>query len=371
MGTGVKPRVVLSGVSFTEMGPLSVFKEAISSLVATHAESHEVIALVHRKSLFDIPGVTFIEYPEIKSSWWRRLRFEYYDCRAISEEVKPDLWFAMHDMTPVVRANTKAVYCHNPSPFYPFNLKGALLDWKFGLFTLLYGFLYRINIKSNDFVVVQQNWLRTEFKLRYGVDNVVVAHPSVDYIPTPEPTANVVLNRPYRFFYPAYPRVFKNMEQILNAAQRLERDGFEGFEVWLTMDGTETPYAAQMRRKYSHLASVQWMGLLPRSKVMRLFAEADCLLFPSKLETWGMPITEFKVTGKPLLAADLPYAHETVGTYGKAAFFDTANYEELSNLMKKAVTGEPVFHSVAESNIDPPFSRNWNELWSILLPPPS
>src|ERR1035441_1604543 len=88
------------------------------------------------------------------------------------------------------------------------------------------------------------------------------------------------------------------MEQILNAAQRLERDGFEGFEVWLTMDGTETPYAAHMRRKYSHLASVQWMGLLPRSKVMRLFAEADCLLFPSKLETWGMPITEFKVTGR-------------------------------------------------------------------------
>jgi hypothetical protein len=144
MGTGVKPRVVLSGVSFTEMGPLSVFKEAIASLVATHAESHEIIALVHRKSLFDIPGVTFIEYPEIKSSWWRRLRFEYYDCRAISEEVKPDLWFAMHDMTPVLRANTKAVYCHNPSPFYPFSLKEGLLDWKFALFTLLYDLALRI-----------------------------------------------------------------------------------------------------------------------------------------------------------------------------------------------------------------------------------
>jgi hypothetical protein len=213
---------VLSGVNFTEMGPLTVFKEALTSLATTYTDRYEIIALVHRKSLFDTPGVTYMEYPEIKSSWLKRLRFEYYACRSISEEINPCLWFAMHDMTPNVRANVRAVYCHNPAPFYPFSLNEALLDWRFGLFTLVYRFLYRINIKSNDFVVVQQDWLRMEFNARYGVRNVVVAHPSVEHLAIPEATGQLESRGPYRFFYPAYPRTFKNMEQVLKAAQRLE-----------------------------------------------------------------------------------------------------------------------------------------------------
>jgi glycosyltransferase involved in cell wall biosynthesis len=360
-------RIVLSGVNLNEMGPLMVFKDAITSLAAEYGDRYDIFALVHKKALFDVSGVTYIEYPEVKSSWLKRLRFEYHVCRGISRELKPYLWFAMHDMTPDVEAEVRAVYCHNPSPFHGFRLAEALLDWKFGLFMLFYRFLYGINIRSNDFVVVQQDWLRTEFRSRYGVHKVVVAHPSVDHLAIPEganPTDSVA---PYRFFYPAYPRTFKNMEQVLNAAQRLEREGFDKFELWLTVNGTETPYAAKLVRDFASLTTVRWLGLLPRAEVVRLYTQADCLLFPSKLETWGMPITEFKATGKPILAADLPYAHETVGTYGQAAFFAIGNDVQLSAMMKQAVAGNALFSPVKGLQVAQPFSQNWQELWRILL----
>jgi len=153
----------------------------------------------------------------------------------------------------------------------------------------------------------------------------------------------------------------------LNAARELERSGFRKFEIWLTMNGTETPYAAKMMREYSDLTTVRWLGLLPRPEILRLYAEADCLLFPSKLETWGLPITEFKATGKPILAADLAYAHETVGEYGKAAFFDINSTAQLMGLMRQAASGKPVFYPVEEQSIAPPFSRSWKELWNIVL----
>jgi glycosyltransferase involved in cell wall biosynthesis len=364
----MKPIIVLSGVNFTEMGPLAVFKEALTSLAGNYADSYDIVALVHKKTLFDISGITYIEFPEIKSSWIKRLRFEYHDCRRISKQIRPHLWFAMHDITPNVQANIKAVYCHNPAPFYHFSPGEALFDWKFGLFTLLYHFLYRINIGSNDFVVVQQDWLRTEFRSRYGAANVVVAHPSVDDIEIPQTvTSRSNSCPPFRFFYPAYPRTFKNIEQILTAVRQLEHDGFNKFELWLTMDGTENPYAAKLVREYSNLTSVRWLGLLPRSEVMRLYAEADCLLFSSKLETWGMPITEFKATGKPILAADLPYAHETVGEYGQAAFFDIGSDVRLPSMMKQAIIGHALFGPVTGQQIAQPFSRNWLELWKVLL----
>jgi glycosyltransferase involved in cell wall biosynthesis len=370
MGEDLKPSIVLSGVNFTEMGPLTVLKDAIESLAKKYPDRYNIIALVHRKSLFDIPGVTFLEYPMIKSSWWRRLRFEYYECLAISKEIKPYLWLSMHDMTPNVRADVKAVYCHNPSPFYPFSFHEACLDWKFGLFNLLYRFLYRINIESNDFVVVQQDWLRREFQSRYGVSNVVVAHPSVDNIPRWGGGGQEDSSKPYRFFYPAYPRVFKNIEQVLRASRRLEESGFDRFELWLTMDGSETPYAAMMRKEYADLSTVRWMGLQPRTEVFRLYGEADCLLFPSKLETWGIPITEFKTTGKPILVADLPYAHETVGEYGKVAFFLAGDDVKLAATMEQAANRLVVFSSQLAQPIAEPFSRNWEDLWNILLENP-
>ena len=152
------------------------------------------------------------------------------------------------------------------------------------------------------------------------------------------------------------------MEQILEAARSLEGSGFSLFELWLTMNGSETPYAAKMRSKYSNLTTVRWLGLLPRTEVMRLYAETDCLLFPSKLETWGIPITEFAATGKPILAADLPYAHETVGDYEKAAFFPIGNSVALADMMRKAASGVEVFGPQTAPLIAEPFSRNWAEL---------
>ena len=212
--------------------------------------------------------------------------------------------------------------------------------------------------------------MRSEFRLRYGACNIVVAHPSVEHLSVAmEDEAQTCPSPPYRFFYPAYPRTFKNIEQILNAARKLEHGSFNQFEVWLTMNGTENRYAADLRKEFSHLTTVKWLGLLPRTEVIRLYEEADCLIFPSKLETWGMPITEFKATGKPILAAELPYAHETVGEYERVAFFNIDGDSELTAMMKQAALREPVFQPAKEQPIAPPFSRNWEELWKILLTP--
>jgi glycosyltransferase involved in cell wall biosynthesis len=369
MGPGVKPRIVLSGVNLVDMGPLSVFKEALQSLAETQGDQYDIVALVHRQILFDVPGITYIEFPEVKSSWLRRLRFEYITCKRLSEELHPELWLSMHDMTPNVIAKHQAAYCHNPSIFHQFSLDEALLDWKFGLFTLLYRFLYQINIKRNRFVIVQQDWMRDAFKARYGLDNVVVAHPTIKEFAIPATANSTHPDRKYTFFYPAFPRVFKNLEVIFEAARLLQNEGFDNFKVWLTIDAGTNKYASDIAGKYADVRSVKNLGSLTREQVYKKYAEADCLIFPSKLETWGLPITEFKTTGKPILAADLPYAHETVGDYAKVAFFDPINAHQLAALMKSAAHGLAVFRAAVSAPIAGPFSRDWKELWRILLAP--
>ncbi len=362
----MKPRIVISGVNLVDLGPLAIFREALSSLVMSCGDRYEVIALVQRKAALGVVGVTYLEFPNVKGSWLKRLQFEYFQSLEISRSIRPDLWIAMHDITPRVECRQQFVYCHNPSPFYQFSIRETLLDPKFGMFTLFYRFLYGIFLHRNAAVLVQQEWIRKEFEERYGVRNVVVAHPTLMEPKLPE--LNHSQTNPYRFFYPAFPRTFKNHELILSAVKLLEDRGLRDFEVLLTVDAESNRCGADLVRRYSTLRSVQWLGSLSQPQVYESYGESSCLLFPSKLETWGLPLTEFKATGKPILAADLPYAHETIGTYGAVEFFNIDDPSQLADLMAQAIKGTLQWRSVCANPIPQPFARDWLSLWELLVP---
>ena len=323
MGKSLKPVIIISAINFTLGGPLSILQDCLSYLQQCYLQEYKVVALVHDKSLLaDIDGIEFIELPKSTRSYFYRLYYEYIYFNKISQQLKPYLWLSLHDMTPNVKADVRAVYCHNPSPFYKLNLKHALLDPTFALFNLFYKYIYKINIKQNDFVIVQQDWLRTAFKRLYGVNSVVVAYPDIEGGQSIE-VANDA-REIYSFFFPTLPRFFKNIEVIVDAVRILNQQ-HNDFEVVMTIDKTENKYARYIAEYSDDVANLKFIGRVSREEVFSLYGQSDCLIFPSKLETWGLPITEFKPTQKPMLVADLPYAHETVGDYQHVEFFDPDN----------------------------------------------
>lgn len=365
----MKPLVVVSAVNIVELGPLSVLKDALRVLSAHYRDEYELVVLVHRQALFDIPGIKFLGYPEVKSSWLKRLKFEYFELRELSRKLHPYLWLSMHDISPRVTAANQAVYCHNAAPFYRFRFRDLLMDWKFASFTLFYGYLYGINIRKNRWVIVQQDWLRQAFRRRYGIDRIIVAHPEeVESRPSPAAsTKRKSRQENYCFFYPCFPRVFKNIETLLRAAQILEKHGGVHFELWLTFDGSENRYSARLARRFGSLQGVKFLGLLKRDEVFERYAQADCLVFPSRLETWGLPISESKAFHKPMLLADLPYAHETVGSYDQVAFFPPTDPQLLAEAMRAAVEGRTIFGQVFMPEIEQPYCESWRDLFGVLL----
>ena len=162
-GSNLK-KIVVSAVNLTEFGPLSILKECLEFLSNNFADLYEIIALVNDKSLFEYKNIRFYEFPLAKKSWLIRLYYEYIYFKYFSTNIKPYLWLSLHDITPNVTSKIQAVYCHNPSPFYSLSLREAYLGGiKFLLFNLFYRYLYAINIKRNDYVIVQQDTLRNKF----------------------------------------------------------------------------------------------------------------------------------------------------------------------------------------------------------------
>ena len=361
----MKHVIVVSAINFFEGGPLTILKECLEYLSENLSGQYRVIALVHNTKLLNVKNIEYMEFSRSRKSWFYRIYYEYVYFYFLSRRLKPHLWLSLHDITPNVSADIRAVYCHNPSPFYSFSLHALIYNYQVALFSLFYKYLYKINIHKNKFVIVQQNWIRNAFKSMYGVNNIVVSYPNTPQITVPKIQENT--NPIITFIYPAFPRVFKNFEVVAEAAKLLHEQGITDFKVLLTISGHENKFARFIVAKYKDVPTISFMGLKTRDEINVLYQEVNALIFSSKLETWGLPITEAKQFNMPIILADLPYAHETVGNYDKVKFFNPDNHIQLADFMRSLIDGNLAYDgNNAESVLDP-FAQNWEELFGILL----
>lgn len=362
--------IVVSAVSLRKGGTLTILKDCLCYLSALAGRGeYRVIALVHKQELADYPGIEYIEMPDIIKGWGRRLWCEYVTMRQLSRKLAPVyLWLSLHDTTPWVVAERRAVYCQTSFPFYQWSWRDFRFDYKIVLFALFTRFAYRLNVHQNDYLIVQQEWLRTGFSRILGVkkEKFIVTPPERKDI---QAVAEDIKLPCYTFFYASTPDCHKNFELLCAAASLLEQETGAGrFRVVLTISGKENNYAQWLYKKYGGVDSIDFAGFMSKEKLFGYYNAVDCLVFPSKVETWGLPVSEFMVNGKPMLLADLPYAHETA-TGGKAvAFFELSTPRMLKEQMRKLLERDfSILTPVLPSGKQEPYARSWEDMFNILL----
>ena len=363
----MKKNIVISAINLRSGGPLTIMNECLQYLDAHLADNYRIIALVHSKELIiKTKNIEIIEFPRSTKSYLHRFRYEYYTFHNLSKEIKPYLWLSLHDITPRVHATIQAVYCHNATPFYNVSIKELFLDSKFVFFTWFYKYIYKINIRRNDFVIVQQEWIRKRFMSFFKIQKCIVAYPENTLNNKIDPIQKTQKEK-ITFFYPSFPRVFKNFEVACKAFENVRPCIKDKVELIITIDGSENSYSKLILKKYSKSKNIKFIGLQTREEVFNIYSKSDCLIFPSKLETWGLPITEFKLFNKPIFLADMEYARETIGTYNKLKFFKSNDFMKLASLIENFVEGTIKMDSIERKKIEAPFSNSWKQLFQILL----
>jgi len=360
--------IVISAVNFFEGGPLTILKETLKFANDVLSKKYLVIALVHKKELLSTDGlnnIVLFEFPKSRTNYLIRLYLEYFYFKKLSVKWNPKLWFSLHDISPNIKADIRAVYCHNPSPFKKTNINDLKFQPGFFLFGLFYKWLYWINIKKNNYVVVQQKWIKKEFINFFNLnpEKIIVNYPNIETLKNHSQQKSNNQNK--TFIYPAFPRHFKNYEVIGEAVRILVIAGNTNFNVIFTITGNENKYARFIFKKYKHLDQICFIGNQPKADLFHLYEIADALIFPSKLETWGLPITEFKNYKKSIILADLPYAHETLGEYSKGVFFNVVSPMELAKKMTGVIEGNIEYNSAIFSQKD--ILVGWEALYSKIL----
>jgi glycosyltransferase involved in cell wall biosynthesis len=117
-------------------------------------------------------------------------------------------------------------------------------------------------------------------------------------------------NEGYCFFYPADAMGHKNHLNLFRAWKRLADHGLTPRLV-VTIDESEF---AKICRKASlspaAVPGIRAAGTISREAVFQQYHSSDALIFPSRAETFGIPLVEARYLGIPILAPERSYVRD-------------------------------------------------------------
>ena len=213
----------------------------------------------------------------------------------------------------------------------PFKRSRTFLPWRrderlLAVYQYFIGAVIKQSIRRADHVIVQTRWMRDSIREQVGKekDRVTCVTPDLDDLSayTREGPINATAN----FIYPTADHSYKNNGCVYSACSLLRQQGLFDFKVTMTV----APPSPD--------PNVEAIGRVPREQVLRILSRST-LVFPSLIETYGLPLAEARALGATVLAADLPYARETLGGYEGAYYFDPDAPDELAQLMMRVMSG--------------------------------
>ena len=331
--------IVISAQNFRDGGPWTLLNDTISHICSSFPD-FLIICIISRPTQHNFSNLVQLIEPFSKSSWLVRLFYEKFLFRLFSSLLSfpIDLWISLHDITSHVVARRQITYYHNPAPFWSPNLLSLYLAPSLVLFKYFYLFVCRLSISRNYLLVVQQHSLANKLSSRLNIHNIAVLPPT---LPTPisispdfsnnqisRSFSSFVDNQSIFFFCPVTPRVFKNIEFAMSVFAELP-----AVKLVVTISRDQNRYTNYLYKSFSHYSNILFVGYLSSSDMSFFYRNCKAVIFPSLLETWGLPLTEARSFNKDIFAPDLPYVYETLKDYPDFYTYDPYNRHNFLKLL--------------------------------------
>lgn len=330
-------RILVFDVPAASGGALSILTEFHKEVCTHKSKNIEWIFVLSTPILEESDNVKVLNYSWVKRSWFHRLFFDKFFSRKIIRKYKPDKIFSLQNI--VFPTDIKQIlYLHQAIPFSDYKIK-LIEDKKLWFYqNVISRFIFK-SINKADNVIVQTEWFKKACVNKTGIseDKVSIVKPCIE-------NDNIYQNNKskefYKFFYPASLSFYKNHEVIVEASRILKGKTNLNFEILFTLDEKEFQLKKHLYETYKNYnLPIVFLGTLPHLEILKMYSRT-ILIFPSFIETFGLPLQEAKDSGTIVLAADEPYAKEILKEYSNAYFFDKSDADKLATYMYKVLIGE-------------------------------
>lgn len=224
------------------------------------------------------------------------------------------------------------IYFHQSIPLYPykwnfFKPKERIL-W---FYKNIYPFFIRFLINSKTEIFVQMNFIKEEFSNRFNfpANKIHVVFPKID-IPSIEDIYKIPIDKnKLNLFYPATGFIYKNHGLLSKSLLSIDKHLTQKIVLFLTIDEKDFETKVNLIN-----VEIVFLGQLSYKEVLWMFSVIDALVFPSYIETLGLPLIEAASFGLPIIVSDLPYAREVLQGYKGVTF---VNFKDVDTWGKEII----------------------------------
>jgi glycosyltransferase involved in cell wall biosynthesis len=171
---------------------------------------------------------------------------------------------------------------------------------------------FRTRMRANYQIIVQSPTMQRELKRSLGFDALVLPFLAVAGQPATTAT-EIAESKQFDFVYISSAEPHKNHLALLDAWVVMAEQGIRP-TLALTVSEQTAAHVAQLieQKKSEHGLKITNFGTLQHGEVHNLYRASRALIFPSKLESFGLPLLEATKLGMPVLAPELDYVRDVI-----------------------------------------------------------
>jgi glycosyltransferase involved in cell wall biosynthesis len=278
----------------------------------SHALPEQVILIVDAR--MDLPSnlAPNIQIKTISPTIIARLCGEYWLSKNTQEN---DTILCFGNLPPLFRLKgTTKLFLQNRYLIDDVNLKG--FNWRSKIRLNIEKLWFRFTNKNVDTIIVQTPSMKKLLSSKVSPEKSILTLPfsSENQDSTNTPNDHYLLDKEEsHFVYIASGEPHKNHKTLFEAWFNLAADGI--FPTLHTTLQTKEfdKIISKLQHQYSNLKPnfKNWENL-DHKEVHTLYQTSTALIYPSKLESFGLPLIEAKNCGLPILASELDYVRDIV-----------------------------------------------------------
>lgn len=323
-------KILVVDVAAESGGALTILNQYYNTF-SNDKDNKYIFCLSVVQDLKPTDNITILKFPWVKKSWAHRLWFDYWYSRKIIKDYSIDQIFSLQNILVPYTKLPQILYLHQPLPFCDY--KFSFLDnKKFWVYQNIIGRVIKNSVKKAKKVIVQTEWMKQAVIVQCGVEDA-----KIDIL---SPNASVAIGRFFDmnkwerfFFYPASNLSYKNHKVIFESIKLLKQQGVSNFKVAFTLSQDTLPKGCAGLYE-EQKENIVLLGNMTHGQVMELYSQS-ILLFPSYIETFGLPLLEARCCKAPIIASDMPFSREILEDYENAYYFNAFSAEELKNFILK------------------------------------
>lgn len=357
--------VAVVATAFSGYGTLSIYDQLVRFLENCIGDDHYYFFVADWMPTYPIKNVRYVKISKRKGLF--RLYFDFFGFKKQSNRlgIKWDVVISLQNIG--IRYSKKVpqiVYFQQALTLYHYPM--PLTD-KFAKTYFFYHYIYsyyiKVMLKNATHVAIQTEVMKKRFcnRYRFPPKNVGVYFPDYQKCDVYDNGDNPFDEGTFNFIFPATSNAYKEHITIAKALVEVRKANPElcrRIRVHFTLTIDERGDLTNFIRNNNLEDCFCFHGTMPHDQLMALYNRCIALLFPSVIESVGLPLIEAATLGLPVIANDIDFIHEVLYNYEGVSYMELHNYIQWAN--------EIVSHCIKKERYTPLVYKN-NNSWDRFL----